>query len=204
MARDYKSRAQRQPSKKPIPVFVWLLSGYLLGVGSVGLLWLGGSSDGEVPGWINQDTPLTVASETASSKVDIEDPVTPPRFDFYTLLPEMEIVVPDDELEAKPKPPPVPVSASKPVVTEARVAVAPKSGYLLQVGAFKNAVDADKLKARLILQGYPATVSRVKTADGNMWSRVRVGPIHSADVLKSKRRQLQAQGYTSLVIKLKK
>lgn len=199
MARDYKSRAQHRPQKKPIPVFVWLLTGYLLGAISVGMLWLNWSPDGNVPGWINQDTPLTVESAPENDAPEAE-PVAPPRFDFYTLLPEMEIVVPEDELEAETRPA---ASPPAPAATETTTAQPTGPGYLLQVGSFRNAADADRVKAKLTIQGYATNVSHVKTGDGNKWSRVRVGPIHSAEALKAQRKQLESQGYKSLVIRVK-
>ncbi|MGV6825794.1 MAG: SPOR domain-containing protein [bacterium] len=201
MARDYKSRAQRRPKKKPIPVFVWISAGYVAGLVTALVVWMNFTPGGDAPGWITPDTPVTVAPPPAKDDpAQVDDRVARPRFDFYTLLPEMEVVVPEDELDAELKPPPAP--AVEPATAEQPAPKTVSAAYLLQVGSFRNPADADRVKAQLTLLGYKTSVTRVKTPNGNTTNRVRVGPIQAGS-LKSQRKALAAQGFDSLVIRVK-
>ena len=98
MPRDYKHRAQKRPSKKPLPAWLWLLTGLLLGGFIVGLVWLKGQSLDAGGEWVGAkpDRPPQGKAERAA-RVEVPPPPKP-RFDFYNMLPKMEVVVPDDEL----------------------------------------------------------------------------------------------------------
>ncbi|MGH8110571.1 MAG: SPOR domain-containing protein, partial [Rhodanobacteraceae bacterium] len=74
--------------------------------------------------------------------------------------------------------------------------------YVLQVGAFPKASDADAMKARLALQGVTAHVQAV-TLDGQVWNRVRVGPFASATQLQDVQRQLASAGIHGIPLKEK-
>jgi cell division protein FtsN len=56
----------------------------------------------------------------------------------------------------------------------------PKEQYWLQVAALKNAADAERLKARLVLLNLPVAVQKVDSG-GQTLHRVRVGPFKSED-----------------------
>lgn len=96
---------------------------------------------------------------------------------------------------AKPVAKPVPAE-TKPVATETKPAPAPVAkpaapapkpaepakpaasgvGYAVQLGAFSNAADANKLRDRVRAAGFSAFVEQVRTDKGAL-SRVRVGPV---------------------------
>lgn len=183
MARDYKHRAQSKPKQKQSSCWVWLIAGFLLGALSIGLSWLKLGTDVVRDGqWIS-DRPAGTA------KTEPQRPVAPPpKFDFYDRLPEMEVVVPDEELPAvKPASPGSPAPSEGP--------------FLIQVGSFKKAADADRLKAQLTLLGMEVSVSRVKIDDGDTWHRVRVGPYTSRKALDSARKRLADNGMRGIVIR---
>ncbi len=95
------------------------------------------------------------------------------RFEFYTVLPGKEMMVPD----APPAPPRKTASTTEP----AKVEPAARSGkdgdnYMLQAGSFKKAADADSLKARLALLGLEAGIQKVNLGEQGIWHRVRLGP----------------------------
>lgn len=186
MARDYKYRAHGARKNKTGGGWLWLLTGYLLGAFTVGLLWLKLERPPEDSGpWIG-DRPAARGSGSEESA-----PTPPkPRFDFYTLLPEMEVVVPAEELEDLPESPPP--SDRQPAAA---------TGFVLQVGSFRNAGDADRLKARLALLGLETRVHRVAGRDGKSWYRVRCGPYRSAERLREVRRRLAGEGLNALVIR---
>ncbi|TAL89570.1 MAG: SPOR domain-containing protein, partial [Rhodanobacter sp.] len=120
-----------------------------------------------------------------------------PQYDFYSVLSEKEVRIPDAEISAQAKAeqkqqtvqtPAPPASASAAGVAVQSVAAAPAesmaptsagSGYLLQVGAFPNAAAAETQKAKLALQGFVANVQTVNVG-GQAYHRVRLGPFRSA------------------------
>jgi len=172
------------------PAWLWLLSGVLIGLGLAWYLF----GKGYIP-----QPPPEVAEEPASAAA--EAPATAeelvPRgkdskhqkYDFFTVLPEMEVVVPEQELTSKAQP--------QPNATPAQTL---NERYLLQVGSFRDLGDADQLKARLALLGVVARVQSVKVNDAT-WHRVRVGPVGSAREADEMRNRLADNGIDSLVMK---
>lgn len=130
------------------------------------------------------------------------------QFDFYKVLPEKEVVIPSTELSAMAKAEQQKAAAannagtSAPAVASAGQAASAPGGYVLQVGAFPNASDADAMKAKLALQGFTAHVQKV-TLDGQTWNRVRIGPFASATQLQSVQKQLSGAGIHAIPLKEK-
>lgn len=189
MARDYKSRAQGRPKKQPTPLWVWLLVGYLLGLFSAGLVWLKFAPNDQRPQWIGSRPGVEKPATAAKPAVDKPKADTP-RFDFYTLLPEMEVVIPDDELDQDAAPPPGKKTADD------------GASYLLQVGSFTKPADAERLKAELALLGFQARVNAIKASD-RTWHRVRIGPFAAPAALREAQQQLAQNGHRSFVIKIR-
>ena len=146
--------------------------------------------------------------------VDSTTPPAKPKFEFYTLLPEMEVVVPDEDVAA---PAPAPAesggTAEAPTTSTAPEADAPgdtdpplKSGhYILQVASFRSMKDADGLKAQLTLLGFQPVVQTVAIDSDENWHRVRIGPYADRDSLESARIRLRAGGHDNpLVVWVKK
>lgn len=150
-----------------------------------------------------------------------------PQFDFYSVLSEKEVRIPDAELSAQAKaeqqaavaPPapaptpatPVPAPGLTPgqAVATQRVVAAPAaavpqppadSGYLLQVGAFPDAAKAEASKAELAMQGFVANVQTV-TINGQTYHRVRLGPFASASALEATKQRLGHAGISSIALK---
>jgi cell division protein FtsN len=73
---------------------------------------------------------------------------------------------------------------------------------MLQVGAFKNADDADVLRARIALLGLDAKVT-ANLVDGATLYRVRLGPYGQLDDLNGIRRTLSENGMEPQVVHLK-
>ncbi len=123
-----------------------------------------------------------------------------PNFDFYQVLPEKEVVIPDAELSAKAK------AEALAKAQQAPGSVAPASSaagrYLLQVGSFPSADQADATKARLALQGFVANVQPV-VIKGETWYRVRLGPYRDAGNLEKVKQQLAGAGIPAIALKEK-
>ncbi len=132
-------------------------------------------------------------TEAALVEEDNKKPGKPkkPRYDFFTVLPEMEVVVPEQELSRKAgKPEPAPDSSSDNT----------GDNYILQVGSFHNAADAEQMKARLALLGSVATIQTV-IVNGKTWHRVRIGPFAGARKADEIRRMLSDNQIDTLVMK---
>lgn len=130
------------------------------------------------------------------------------QFDFYKVLPEKEVVIPNAELSAMAKAEQQKAAAANnagataPASVEATTSPSSQGGYVLQVGAFPDASDADTVKAKLVLHGFTAHVQSV-TLDGKVWNRVRLGPFASATQLQDVQKQLTAAGFKSIPLKEK-
>ncbi len=133
----------------------------------------------------------TQQASTASKPAD----KTTTRFDFFTVLPEREVIVPDESPEIKPR------TTQNTSPTADNIANGEK--YLLQAGSFRNASDADRRRAQIILLGLEASVESVD-ANGDRWHRVYVGPFLSRNKLASARNALSGEGIDTLVIRQKK
>ena len=152
-----------------------------------------------------------------------------PQFDFYSVLSEKEVRIPDAEISAQARveqqqkqqqaaqlqaqqaaqAAPTAVPANAPAAVSQDVTAAPAnavpqpgagSGYLLQVGAFPNAADAETLKAKLALQGFVANVQSVNIG-GQTYNRVRLGPFRSATELESTKQRLAGAGINAIALK---
>ncbi|RUL70552.1 SPOR domain-containing protein [Dyella choica] len=150
-----------------------------------------------------------------------------PQYDFYSVLSEKEVRIPDSEISAQAKaeqqqqqkqqqvqapvpatpklPPNAPPAVTQNITAAPASAVAAPpatgpSGYLLQVGAFPSASDAETLKAKLALQGFVASVQSVNVS-GQTYHRVRLGPFHSATDLESAKQRLSAAGISAIALK---
>jgi len=175
---------------------MWLLTGVLIGLGLAWYL----AANGFIP-QPRQEQP--VAGDGAGRQQDeavLSDEISKsseqrskPRYDFFTVLPEMEVVVPEQEL-SQHRQSASPAAAGTGASTDA-------DSYLLQVGSFMSAAEADQMKAQLALSGFAATVQSVTVNDAT-WHRVRVGPVQGMQQADEYRRRLQANGIDSLVMKI--
>ena len=111
------------------------------------------------------------------------------RFEFYEILPQYEVKVPDDT---------APASTS----TRRRPPESPGS-YLLQAGSFSTVAEADKMQANLALLGFESHVQRV-TLDDDVFNRVRIGPITDLEAAKRTQRQLRTAGYDTMLMQVPK
>jgi hypothetical protein len=170
------------------PASLWLFTGLFIGLGLSWFLFTRGYfpyTDRPV----QQETgPITLdGSEPLVDELESDEPEAQ-RYDFFTVLPEMEVVVPEQELNVRSQP-------------EAVENTAANGGtqYLLQVGSFQSSSDADQMKARLALLGFVAQVQSVTVNDAT-WHRVRVGPVSGARAAEDLRTQLSQNGIDSLVL----
>ena len=109
------------------------------------------------------------------------------RFDFYNMLPNFEVVIPEQESN---------------VTTETEpVAVEQSGNYVLQAGSFTEYVDADRRRAELALQGIESRIQRV-AIDDKTYHRVRIGPTRDLDELNMLRSRLRQARIDAIRIRL--
>jgi len=113
-----------------------------------------------------------------------------PKFDFYTILPEVETVLPEPKSGAR-----------KTARTEA-----PEAGvvYVLQAASYGNLNEADHLKAKLALNGLEARIEKISIQGKGDYYRVRLGPYPSLDALDTADGKLTKLGLKAIRLKVKK
>ena len=183
------ARRRRTAGKRSgTPAWIWLLGGILIGLGLAWFLWSRGfipQPPAEPPAAAESSTPEAAAGDEEVAPASKEKTS---RYDFFTVLPEMEVIVPEQELEAHKRQ----EQASQAAVDEA--------SYVLQVGSFRDGSDAEEMKARLALLGITARVQSVTVNDAT-WHRVRVGPVSGSQRADEMRRRLAENNIDSLVMK---
>lgn len=179
MTHDFAKKPKATPkkkkaAKKATPGWVWLLSGIVIGVLISVFAYLADFKPAAAP--------QEIAETVEEVKEDAKNIAT--KFDFYTLLPEREVIVPveRDERIDQPK---------------------KKTAYMLQAGSFKSASDADRLRAKLLLMGLDAKVEQASTSSGETWHRVQVGPFPNTSRLSKARTMLLQEGIEAMVYQRK-
>ena len=173
-----KKRSTR--SSSTAPAWAWLALGIVIGIGIAMLI--------DIDGWYADK------GQTGSVTQEAEKTAEPPikrSFDFYTLLPELEIIIPQEETDLPDK---QPAQQTSPPTHQ--------GGYLLQAGSFKSFEDADSLKARLALLGIEANVQSVDV-NNIQWHRVRVGPSSDRQELEQIRMRLRAHHIDTILMQAK-
>lgn len=201
MPRDY-AKSPRPKHPNSIPGWAWLLAGLAIGLFVALLVYINdftpeknktavqdafssivNTTTDNVKELRKKSTALTKKSNSSQTEN------TKPRFDFYTILPELEVTVTDDELSTKTK-----------TQTKHGKKTSP---LIVQAGSFREYSSADKLKATLALQGISAKIQTITKSNGDKWHRVQVGPINDLTVLNNTRHRLRKMGIASIVIKQK-
>jgi cell division protein FtsN len=197
MARDYKHRVQsrdnnrRRTQREPsgVGLFKWMLITALVIGFVVFLVYL------KSPGFQKQ-APIAQPRPTASSekpdstdKKKIDEKVKnqkpqPPQFDFYTILPKKEMVLPDHEIKTRTR--------------EEQVGKSKKASYIIQAGSYRDALDADQLKAKLALMGIESKIQKAKV-ESVTWYRVKIGPYTQMGSVNNIMSRLQKNGMKPVI-----
>ena len=141
-----KRTTRKAGHKRPVPGWIILLSGVLSGLLLAVFIY--------VKGWVpepiqNTQQPVPgVAQEAVKPVEDVSKSLTKqkPDYDFYSVLPEMEVVIPKEELAQQA------ARNSK------------EYTYILQVASYKTLADAEALAAGLNALSDPEKQSAMGTA----------------------------------------
>jgi cell division protein FtsN len=176
VSRDYKrSRASREPFSG----WTGLLIGGIVGFG-VGLaLYLFDPRSTPQNGDGPEPEPASARESTGDEPAE--------SYDFYEMLPNFEVVVPERDAVVRRDLPAVPVQKA--------------GSYVLQVGSYRDFNEADRVRAQLALQGIESKVQRV-SVDSDTWHRVRIGPITDLTELNRIRVRLREADMDMLVIRV--
>lgn len=191
MARDYKHRVQnrdngsrRRPAQEPsrVGLIKWMLATALI-IGFVVFLVYLKSPD------LQKLAPI---AQSGQSKKQVgektkEQKPQPPQFDFYTILPKKEMVVPEHEIKTRTR--------------EEQVGKSKKASYVIQAGSYKDAMDADQLKAKLALMGIESKIQKAKV-ESVVWYRVKIGPYTQMGSVNNIMSRLQKNGMKPVITEI--
>lgn len=203
MRRDYKDyrpaprgrqRERERRRREGMPGWVWGLVGLSVGLGVAAWVYLEGNRAAApvtlappAPSPPPVEAPKKGPDSTAAAPKPAPAPPAPkPRFEFYTMLPEMEVPIHEP-------------GSGKPGETPSGKA----SGetYVLQVASFRSYEEADRLKASLSLLGLEASIQSVTTEGKPPVHRVRVGPYTDMAKVNEARRRLKEHALDPILVK---
>lgn len=213
-----------------LPGWLWGLAGMAAG------FFLAQHQHGTAP-WQEQSespqatvVPKPAGSEERAAARETEEAAEPsmPTFEFYTLLPETEVIAPGVTLPSsvvRPEPPeqatdsdttsgaasddPIAQVIAANMRPDEQVSAASQNEstttepgrYMLQAASFREVGDAEQLRGRLRNLSLLAEISEVQ-ADGNTWHRVQVGPYEDTRELNRAQDLMNTQGIEPLLIQL--
>lgn len=215
-----------------VPGWVWGLAGVAAG------FFLAQHQHGTAPWQEQSETPqATVLSKPSSSDEQNAARQTPstaepsmPTFEFYTLLPDTEVIAPgvalpsnvtrpevaeqpqqdtaDSSSDASDDDPIAEVIAAntrpdEQASTAQQATASPSAAnrYVLQAASFRELGDAEQLRGRLRNLSLLAQISEVQ-ANGDTWHRVQVGPYDDTRELNRAQDLMTTQGIKPLLIQL--
>lgn len=169
--RKSRRNTRRKPARKTkVPAWIWLLIG-LLAAALIFLLF-----------FIAQQRPSLVQKKNTLQNSESDTKIPKPRFDFYEILEQRTLEVPDHSDE---------ITANK-----------PDNIFYLQAGSFRNSDDADELRAELLLLNFEAFVEQ-GSHQNQTWHRVIVGPFESRSKVAKARSVLVSNDLSPLLLKRK-
>ena len=192
-------RNRKSKRTESTPGWIWMLFGLAIGlVVAAGVYFRRAPSPADHPASTERSAPAPASAERtparrgaaargAAAGSGEAAKTGDQRFDFYDILPQYEVVVPEVESTAGPS------AKAKPVDEP--------GSYVLQAGSFGAAADAEKLKASLALLGIESRVQKV-AIDDDVYHRVRIGPITDLDKLNRIRRQLHDAHINAMLMKV--
>ena len=191
MAQRKRRRSSGSRKKKQeYPGWLWMLFGLSLGLSVAFAIYVKDTEPTTLVGAAApQPASLQGAMDDNSEAVEEAAPSEPEerRFTFYDMLPNFEVIIPEQE-------PDVEVDAAPQAVLEPGL-------YVLQAGSFSAYNDADRRRAELAMHGIESQIQRV-TIDDKTYHRVRIGPTSDLDRLNMLRSRLRTAQIDVLRIRL--
>ena len=231
MATDYKSYVRRpiqekairqQRRSQPLPGWVWFAGGVLLGALVMGIMWVkDDQANSQVAEAQRKDAETqqqaAAPQKVADGKTQPQSPQQPEvvqhQFEFYSVLPDMEVEVRPDSLRPAASKPVAVAAVTAETVTEtaadktAETVVKPlktdaKILFQMQIASFRSRTDAERMMASSALKGITTRIEKV-TINDKAYYRVRSGP-YSREQAYSLHKRLKKSGIESLIMRVKK
>jgi cell division protein FtsN len=184
-----KPRRTVRPRKQEYPGWLWMVFGLAIGLSVAFAVYMRDAPPTvqEVAQSAASSPPAGALDNNSESPAAATQSEPPRRFDFYNMLPNFEVIIPEEEPEVE-------------VDREPKAIEAP-GVYVLQAGSFSSYGDADRRRAQLALQGIESRIQRV-SIDDKTYHRVRIGPISDLEELNVTRSRLRAAKIDVLRIRL--
>ena len=167
-----KTTAKEASAVRPLPGWIWLLTGLIIGLSATFFPKL------------NEHFNQTDEAETVAANTELETR----DFTFYTLLPEVDVVV-----DVAPRP--STDSAVKQPIDKSVL-------FVLQMGSFKDKQEATRLQTQLVSFDISANIQDVRV-DGSQWFRVTIGPSHDKAHLTQVQKKLAKKRITSRLFQVR-
>ena len=199
MTRDYKPRSNKRKftgQKRPyhvehdaVGLWRWMLITLVVISFVVFLVYLFSNHKTAIPAADLKVTPNKALTPNAApikeeKKPEVKQGPQPPQFDFYTILPEKEVVIPEYEIKTRTR--------------EEHVGKAKEAHYELQVGSFKILKEAETLKTKLASMGMESTIQKQKIGLIS-WYRVKMGPYTHMPSINTIRGRLRQNGIDVII-----
>jgi cell division protein FtsN len=132
-----------------------------------------------------------VAPEKTTEPETIKKPVEPKttQFDFYTILPEKEVVVPEYEIKTRTR--------------EERVGLAKATQYVMQAGSYNGVKEAEQMRTKLGAMGIEANIQKAKVGNTIRY-RVKMGPFAQIASVNTINARLKQSGIDVIVTETEK
>lgn len=205
-ARSSRKKKTAASGGRSVPGWLWGLGGLVVGLFVALIVHLEQrTTDAGLDRVLNRDGGGSATTEAPSGGGDRSTPDAAddqPHFEFYKLLPEQEVAVPDAPADEGDDTPPTDTGPTADQGTDAGdgSATASASRYLLQAGSFRRYADADRMKAKLALLGVEAGIQSVELAGGETWHRVRAGPYGDRAAVNNVRQRLRSNEIDTILL----
>lgn len=185
--------------------WIWLMTGMLLGILGITAIFLFVTGKWPLDKFnpntlirqsntlVSNNAPKKNAQKATQKSKIVTQKKEPVRFEFYQLLPGMEVPLPEPATETASNNPITKPTLAK---TETKLAAAQ---YLIQAGTFRALSNAESLKKRLDLKGMSAKIQKIDAEDG-IWFRVTLGPFSSETMALSQKSRLAKEKIPGILI----
>ncbi len=195
MPAAYKPRKKRN-QKKSLPAYLWLLAGLCIGLFVAFIVYLNKQPATQTSFKQAVGQELRKLKQTQKpqnkhpQKKSARKKNQPPKYNFYTLLRGMEVIIPESETQP-------PKLTHKGPHAHSKI-----KKYILQIGSFQKLKEAEKLKVQLAFLGLQANIQHV-LVNKQTWHRVRIGPYKNIQQLYRNQKILQKNDINAISMELK-
>jgi cell division protein FtsN len=180
-----RKTTRRSAKPAPMPGSVWGVIGLTLGLSVAAAIYVKDREPSTSRPTVTATEPAPEPATTTPSYAVPEK--SEPRFKFYDMLPNFEVVIPEEDTVVRNDTRPEPLDTP--------------GIYVLQAGSFSSHTDADRMKAKLAMLGVSSRIQKV-SIDDKEYHRIRIGPVDSLDQLNSLRNQLRDASIDVMVIRV--